>query len=68
QAEEVTEVIRHAMQAPFVVNGQAMQVGISIGVSHYQGGWSPEQWLIQADRAMYYDKSGGFIALAEQSS
>ncbi|MBV7470580.1 GGDEF domain-containing protein [Aeromonas sp. sif0611] len=68
QAEEVTEVIRQAMEAPFVVNGQPMQVGISIGVSHYQSGWSPEQWLIQADRAMYCDKNGGFIALAEQSS
>lgn len=68
QAQDVTEVIRHAMQTPFVVNGQAMQVGISIGVSHYQSGWSPEQWLIQADRAMYCDKSGGFIALAEQTS
>ena len=68
QAQDVTEVIRHAMRAPFVVNGQPMQVGISIGVSHYQSGWSPEQWLIQADRAMYCDKNGGFIALAEQSS
>ena len=68
QAQDVTEVIRHAMRAPFVVNGQAMQVGISIGVSHYQSGWSPEQWLIQPDRAMYCDKSGGFIALAEQTS
>jgi len=55
-------------RAPFVVNDQAMQVGISIGVSHYQSGWSPDQWLIQADRAMYCDKSGGFIALAEQTS
>ncbi|MGE6122711.1 ABC transporter substrate-binding protein [Aeromonas media] len=68
QAQDVTEVIRHAMRAPFVVNGQPMQVGISIGVSHYQSGWSPEQWLIQADRAMYCDKNSGFIALAEQSS
>ena len=68
QAQDVTEVIRHAMRAPFVVNDQAMQVGISIGVSHYQSGWSPDQWLIQADRAMYCDKNSGFIALAEQSS
>ncbi|GJA17531.1 GGDEF domain-containing protein [Aeromonas caviae] len=67
QAEEVTAVIRQAMQAPFVVNDQPMQVGISIGVSHYQHDWSPEQWLIQADRAMYCDKGGRVITLAEQS-
>ena len=54
-AEEVTAVIRQAMQAPFVVNDQPMQVGISIGVSHYQHDWSPEQWLIQADRAITSD-------------
>ena len=52
---------------PFVVNDQPMQVGISIGVSHYQHDWSPEQWLIQADRAMYCDKGGRVITLAEQS-
>ena len=67
QAEEIAEVIRQAMQAPFVVNDQPMQVGISIGVSHYQHDWSPEQWLIQADRAMYCDKGGRVITLAEQS-
>lgn len=67
QAEEVTAVIRQAMQAPFVVNDQPMQVGISIGVSHYQHDWSPEQWLIQGDRAMYCDKGGRVITLAEQS-
>ncbi|WP_310596917.1 ABC transporter substrate-binding protein [Aeromonas aquatica] len=67
QAQDVTEVIRLAMQSPFEVDGQLMYIGISIGVSHYQSGWSAEQWLIQADRAMYDDKSGSFAALAEQS-
>lgn len=67
QAQDVTEVVRLAMQAPFKVDGQPLQIGISIGVSHYQDGWSAEQWLIQADRAMYCDKSGTFSALAEQS-
>ncbi|MNR43737.1 hypothetical protein D3C85_1623930 [compost metagenome] len=55
------------MEAPFEVDGQLMHIGISIGVSHYQSGWSAEQWLIQADRAMYDDKGSGFAALAEQS-
>lgn len=67
QAEAVTGVIRQAMEAPFVVSDQPMRVGISIGVSQYQQDWSPEQWLIQADRAMYCDKSGGLMTLAEQS-
>ena len=50
-----------------MVSDQPMRVGISIGVSQYQQDWSPEQWLIQADRAMYCDKSGGLATLAEQS-
>ncbi|MEG0009080.1 MAG: ABC transporter substrate-binding protein [Aeromonas sp.] len=64
QAQDVTEVIRLAMHAPFKLETHALQVGISIGVSHYQSGWSAEQWLIQADRAMYHDKSGTLTALA----
>lgn len=64
QANEVAKVIRQAMETPFEVDQQLMQVGISVGVSHYQSGWSAEQWLIQADRAMYCDKSGSFTALA----
>ena len=44
-----------------MVNGQPMQVGISIGVSHYQSGWSPEQWLIQADRAMLVTRTAASL-------
>ncbi|MOA08304.1 putative diguanylate cyclase YfiN [compost metagenome] len=56
QAEEVAEVIRLAMIPPFEVNGHSLSVGISVGVSPYQAGWSAEQWLINADQAMYGDK------------
>lgn len=67
QAHDVAEVIRLVMAAPFEADGQTMQVGISIGVSHYQSGWSAEQWLIQADKAMYCDKGVALTALVEQS-
>ena len=67
QAHDVAEVIRLAMAASFETDGQTMQVGISIGVSHYQSGWSAEQWLIQADKAMYCDKGVALTALVEQS-
>jgi diguanylate cyclase (GGDEF)-like protein len=56
QAEEVAEVIRLAMIPPFEVNGHSLSVGISVGVSPYQAGWRAEQWLINADQAMYGDK------------
>lgn len=56
QAEEVAEVIRLAMIPPFTVNGHSLLVGISVGVSPYQAGWSAELWLINADQAMYGDK------------
>ncbi|MNO07775.1 hypothetical protein D3C81_2301090 [compost metagenome] len=44
------------MIPPFEVNGHSLSVGISVGVSPYQAGWSAEQWLINADQAMYGDK------------
>ncbi|MFM4717831.1 ABC transporter substrate-binding protein [Aeromonas bivalvium] len=67
QAHDIAELLRLAMSAPFDLDGHPIQVGISIGVSHYQRGWSAEQWLIQADRAMYCDKGGAITALAEPS-
>ena len=48
--------IRAVMQSPFEVEGVPLTVGISVGISQYQPGWRAEQWLIQADRAMYHDK------------
>lgn len=56
QADAIAEQIRAVMQSPFEVEGVPLTVGISVGISQYQPGWRAEQWLIQADRAMYHDK------------
>ena len=50
------------MQSPFEVEGVPLTVGISVGISQYQPGWRAEQWLIQADRAMYHDKGSPLAA------
>ncbi|WP_434662844.1 ABC transporter substrate-binding protein [Aeromonas sp. NJAU223] len=56
QAEAVAEGIRRVILTPFEVYGQSLSVGISVGVSAYECDWSAEQWLINADQAMYDDK------------
>ncbi len=62
QADAIAEQIRAVMQSPFEVEGVPLTVGISVGISQYQPGWRAEQWLIQADRAMYHDKGSPLAA------
>lgn len=58
-----------ALEPPFIYRGNALHIGISIGIALYPGdGASPEALLAAADRAMYLAKreSGG-IGLASAS-
>ncbi len=63
--EAVAEKIQHAMDAPFEVAGQAVRLGVSIGVSVYpRHGDDAQTILTRADVAMYRgkgDKSLRFV-------
>jgi diguanylate cyclase (GGDEF)-like protein len=56
----VAEKIRHAVQAPVLIDGQRAQVGASIGIALYpEHGRTVEELLRRADAAMYDVKAAG---------
>jgi len=60
-AEAVARAIRAAIEAPFIVEGQTLYVGVSVGIAHApeQEGADAALLLQQADVAMYAAKRGG---------
>jgi len=59
-AERVAVKVLDAVRAPFRVDGHAVALAASVGVSVYPGdGTSPDELVGSADRAMYRDKQRG---------
>ncbi|WP_045233408.1 GGDEF domain-containing protein, partial [Deinococcus pimensis] len=59
RASTVREEIQNALRAPFEVDGHAITVGASVGVSEETGGQHDAAFLIRAaDHAMYVVKRG----------
>lgn len=59
-AEELAQKITSVMSEPILVEGNTMDVGISIGISrHPENGTSAEQIIHCADVAMYHAKKSG---------
>ena len=55
-AEKLIEIIT----APYVIDGNDLRVGVSIGISLYEGhASSPDSLLMQADQALYRAKHAG---------
>lgn len=59
QANGVAERIGQILEPPFMVAGRRVRVGASIGVAAVQSGYSPDELLGFADRAMYSAKRQG---------
>jgi diguanylate cyclase (GGDEF)-like protein/PAS domain S-box-containing protein len=52
--------IQTALALPFVLNGNEVQISVSIGISPYfPGNTSPDAMLVQADLALYRSKDEG---------
>jgi diguanylate cyclase (GGDEF)-like protein/PAS domain S-box-containing protein len=47
------------MQEPFVINDKTLHVRTSIGIAVYQPGLTADQWVTQADQALYKAKDSG---------
>lgn len=58
-AGQVAERLVHAMEVPFVMNGQSLSATVSVGVAISSDGVSVETLLQNADTAMYYAKHHG---------
>ena len=60
QIEQVSHKIMNAMDKPFYIEGQEINISVSIGISIYpQNGEDSETLLLNADRAMYAAKDKG---------
>lgn len=60
EALRIAESLRRGIgEEGFAVNGQAIPVTISIGVTEYQAGESTEQAVSRADAALYQAKNAG---------
>lgn len=56
----VAETLLRALEEPIAFCGGTLQIGVSIGISHYpQDGRSANEIMASADRAMYAAKSSG---------
>lgn len=59
-AARVADKIRAAIDRPFVIDGHALAVSVSMGLAHYpQDGTDATTLARHADRAMYRDKAEG---------
>ena len=59
-AARVADKIRAAIDRPFVIDGHALAVSVSMGLAHYpQDGTDATALARHADRAMYRDKAEG---------
>jgi diguanylate cyclase (GGDEF)-like protein/PAS domain S-box-containing protein len=59
-AQEVGEKIRHALNQPFQISGNTLNISSSIGVAIYPAHGDNEKELVKnADLAMYYAKENG---------
>ena len=59
-AKALAQRLLHAVQQPFVIDGQRLLVGVSIGIAvHPTGGETPDQLLRSADTALYRAKESG---------
>jgi diguanylate cyclase (GGDEF)-like protein/PAS domain S-box-containing protein len=55
-AEKLIEIV----SAPYVIDGNDLRIGVSIGISLYEGNvGSPDALLMQADQALYRAKHAG---------
>jgi diguanylate cyclase (GGDEF)-like protein/PAS domain S-box-containing protein len=55
-AEKLIEIV----SAPYVIDGNDLRIGVSIGISLYEGSvGSPDALLMQADQALYRAKHAG---------
>ena len=59
-AHEISEKIRHALNQPFQISGNTLNISSSIGVAIYpEHGSDESQLAVKADSAMYMAKRGG---------
>lgn len=57
--EKICHRITHAIAQKFLINGQEISIGTSIGIAQCAGGCSESNLIKHADVAMYWAKSAG---------